>query len=323
VALALDPVTIRVVDTGLSATDKLVGTVSNVTECVVETPQGNATVYQDSAGTPVRVEFAAGLSMVREPAPEKGSTASTSADAAPRLSTPSQVPSGYSPPSDFAVATAVDQGGASIAKPRDCTYLKASITRAGQPDSVVEISGVTDPEHADGTVADIASDTSLSSCLTDAPYLSLDDARIRQQAKSIAGSSTNLAEIVCKVHDWVNGHMTPSGSLGLPRAAVSVLNDPRGVCRDYAILYTALARAAGVPTRLCGGVVAFDGKFYYHGWAESYVGAKSGWVAVDPTVPGRFVDATHIAFVRGDPAAMYDLTSVVGNVKVAIIKTAE
>ena len=313
VTLVLDPVKITVTDTGLTAQDNLVGTVNNVTKCMVETPEGDATVYQDPAGTPVRVEMIAGLLMVRQ-APPSNTT--------PPASEPSaSAPATYTPPDDFAIASSVAQSNKVIDSPRQCTYLKAQLERTGQPTNLLEIHSFLDPEQADGTLADTSADATLAPYLADSLYLNLTSDPIRQQAKTIAGTSTNLAQIVCKVHDWVNTNMTPVGTIGVPRAASSVLGDRRGVCRDYAILYVALARAAGVPTKLCGGIVAYKDRFYYHAWAESFIGKSAGWVAVDPTVPGRFVDATHIALTRGNPADMFSLTNDIGNVKVTVLQT--
>ena len=94
------------------------------------------------------------------------------------------------------------------------------------------------------------------------------------------------------------------------------------MCRDYATLYTALARAAGVPTRLCAGIVYADGKFFYHAWAESFVGQ---WVAFDPTLydpkQASFVDATHIKFAQGDVTQMFEVVSIVGRLKIHIVET--
>jgi len=107
--------------------------------------------------------------------------------------------------------------------------------------------------------------------------------------------------------------------MALLRSADDLLSAPRGVCRDYAVLYTALARAEGAPTRLCAGIVAVNGMFYYHAWAETYVGRQYGWIAVDPTMKQHRVDATHVAFVRGDAASMADIAYQIGSVNVRIL----
>lgn len=114
--------------------------------------------------------------------------------------------------------------------------------------------------------------------------------------------------------------MTPDASIGVPRTSTDIFARRRGVCRDYATLYTALARAAGVPTRLCSGIVYAEGKFFYHAWAESWVGQ---WIAFDPTLydPGHgvdFVDATHIKFAQGDVTSMFAVVSIVGRLQIAV-----
>ncbi len=79
-----------------------------------------------------------------------------------------------------------------------------------------------------------------------------------------------------------------------------------------------------MPTRLCSGIVYgdFQGKagFYYHAWAESWVGK---WVAVDPTLfdpshPVNYVDATHIKFAQGDVTQMFEMVSIVGRLKITV-----
>ena len=118
--------------------------------------------------------------------------------------------------------------------------------------------------------------------------------------------------------------MTPDASIGVPRSASDILNRRRGVCRDYATLFAALARSAGIPTRLCAGVVYADMNgtpaFFYHAWDECYVGS---WVAIDPTLYDaslgiNYVDATHIKFAQGEVTEMYDAVSVVGKLKISI-----
>jgi len=84
------------------------------------------------------------------------------------------------------------------------------------------------------------------------------------------------------------------------RTAAQIMKDPRGVCRDYATLYAALARAAGIPTRVCVGMLYSSGGFWGHAWDESWTGE---WTPVDATMDGHFVDATHVKLAQGDTSA--------------------
>ncbi len=101
-------------------------------------------------------------------------------------------------------------------------------------------------------------------------------------------------------------------------SAVEVLHTRKGECQAHTMLYTAMARAAGIPTRLTGGIVYMEGMgFLYHSWAESYA---DRWIAVDPTFNQVGVDATHIKFVEGrDWASLLQLGKIVGQIKVKVI----
>jgi hypothetical protein len=92
----------------------------------------------------------------------------------------------------------------------------------------------------------------------------------------------------------------------------------KGECQAHAMLYAALARALGIPTRLVGGIVYMEGAgFLYHAWTESDVG---GWVSVDPTFNQVGIDATHIKLVEGPGwASIIPLGRVVGRVKAKVI----
>ena len=64
------------------------------------------------------------------------------------------------------------------------------------------------------------------------------------------------------------------------------------------MLFTALARAANLPTRIAIGLVWSDdlGAFYYHAWPEIYI---DGWLWMDPTLGQPLADATHIKLLNG------------------------
>jgi len=105
---------------------------------------------------------------------------------------------------------------------------------------------------------------------------------------------------------------------GVRIEALDVLREPVGMCRDYAVLYAALARAAGLPTRVCAGIVYFRDRFYYHAWAESYAAGR--WVPVDGTVAPGFADASHIKFAQGDGATMYGATKIIGRLRAEVLE---
>lgn len=102
-------------------------------------------------------------------------------------------------------------------------------------------------------------------------------------------------------------------------SALEVLHNRKGECQAHTLLYTAMARALGIPTRLTGGIVYMEGMgFLYHAWAESFV---DDWLPVDPTFNQVPVDATHIKLVEGsDWISLLPMGSVVGRVGIRDIR---
>jgi transglutaminase-like putative cysteine protease len=98
---------------------------------------------------------------------------------------------------------------------------------------------------------------------------------------------------------------------------VEVLKQKVGDCNEHTVLYTALARAAGVPTRMAAGIVYLKNGFYYHAWPEVWLG---DWVAVDPTFNQFPADATHIRFVTGELSRQVEIMRLVGKLKVEVIE---
>jgi Transglutaminase-like superfamily len=157
--------------------------------------------------------------------------------------------------------------------------------------------------------------------LKEAPYLEVNDARIRGRARQIVGKETDPQRKAAKIRAWVHGQMKPKTTIGVLRSATDILTAPEGVCRDYSILFAALARAAGIPTRLCGGIVYFQGSFFYHAWNECLLSPSRGaWRAYDSTLPTDFVDATHIKFAQGDATDMFNAVRVVGQLKAEVLE---
>ncbi len=78
---------------------------------------------------------------------------------------------------------------------------------------------------------------------------------------------------------------------------------------ERTVMFATYARAAGLPTRLAGGLVYLNGYFYFHTWPEVWFGQ---WVPVDPTLAQFPADVTHIPLKEG---ALKDITSIVNDLK--------
>lgn len=86
--------------------------------------------------------------------------------------------------------------------------------------------------------------------------------------------------------------------------ATEVARTKVGDCTEHGVLLAALLRAAGIPSRVCSGLVAIPGRngeviFGYHMWTEGLY-ADDGtvcWHALDAAIDAkRPFDATHILF---------------------------
>jgi hypothetical protein len=131
----------------------------------------------------------------------------------------------------------------------------------------------------------------------------------------ISGASTSEKKIA-RLAVWVSKNVEDEAVESF--SALEVLHKRRGECQAHTLLYTALARAAGIPTKLVGGLVYVeDVGFLYHAWAESY---DEGWVSVDPTFGQVGVDATHIKLVEGPSwSELLQLGKVIGRIKARVI----
>jgi hypothetical protein len=149
------------------------------------------------------------------------------------------------------------------------------------------------------------------------PFLEVDHREIKALAEAIVDGSRDPRVIAERITKWVHDSIKKEVTVGIP-SALHVLHSRTGDCNEHTQLFVALARAAGLPTRIATGLVYLDGKFYYHAWPEVML---RGWVAVDPTF-GQFpADAAHLRFINGGLARQTELIKLVGNLKIQILET--
>lgn len=142
--------------------------------------------------------------------------------------------------------------------------------------------------------------------------------RIRGLAAAVVQATDDPRTRIRAILSWIDGHIEKKAADVF--SALDVLDKGRAECQGHALLYAALARAAGIPTRVVNGIV-YSGEhqgFLYHTWAESCVGGS--WTAVDPTFAQEAADATHIKIVEGDsPEDLMPLVGLIGRLRAEIV----
>jgi hypothetical protein len=130
----------------------------------------------------------------------------------------------------------------------------------------------------------------------------------------LAGERNPTAEARI-INRWVHDSISARVTFGVP-SALQVLESRTGDCNEHTQLFVAMARAAGIPTRIAAGLAYVDGKFYYHAWPEVLLG---DWVPVDPTF-GQFpADASHLRFVIGGLTRQTELLRLMGNLNIDVL----
>jgi len=131
----------------------------------------------------------------------------------------------------------------------------------------------------------------------------------------IADKDTSLAKVRALV-DWVHRNIEKRPVLSMPDA-LSTLQNRVGDCNEHAVLFAALARAAGIPCRLEAGLVYLKGRFYYHAWNLVYLGS---WITVDALFGQIPADVSHIRLVTGSPRQQIDIIGFIGKLQLKVIE---
>jgi len=95
------------------------------------------------------------------------------------------------------------------------------------------------------------------------------------------------------------------------------LNTLEGDYLERTVMFPSYARAAGLPTRIVGGLVCVHGYFYFHTWPEAWFGK---WVPVDPTFAQFPADVSHIPLKEG---TLRDIISIADDLKSINIEVLE
>ena len=185
-----------------------------------------------------------------------------------------------------------------------------AVLKSGEGRIVVKTGSAVSPSTAPAVVA------ADEAYLKPAENIEADAPEIVAKAKELSTGKKDLKEIsrtlAVWTADWLKDTVDDGGS------ALVSLKERSGNCQTHARLYTALARAVGIPTRFVSGLVYQEGKgFLYHSWTESLLG--DAWVAVDPTYAQLPADPSHIKFFEGSSQEdMTPIIAIIGRIRITV-----
>lgn len=148
------------------------------------------------------------------------------------------------------------------------------------------------------------------------PFIQAAHPKIAAQAAAIAGDAANAPEKVRRLAAWVHETLDKRPVIGIPDA-VATLAARQGDCNEHAVLFAALARNLGIPTRVAAGVVHLRDAFFYHAWNE--VCLDGAWLSVDTTVNQIPADVSHVRLVTGETAEIARIGAVVGTLGIEVL----
>jgi transglutaminase-like putative cysteine protease len=153
-------------------------------------------------------------------------------------------------------------------------------------------------------------DPSLRAYLEPDLLISSQDLRVAAQARIVAGADRDPRRVASRLVHWVATAVRQERTDGISDAAW-VLERRRGDANEHTALFVAMARALGLPARPVTGLVRAAGGtgYYYHAWAEVYLG---DWVAVDPTFDQIPADAVHLRLAVGALVRSTDFARLLG-----------
>ena len=164
-----------------------------------------------------------------------------------------------------------------------------------------------------GIVSGLPSDLPSGVFLRSTDLTTPDDA-LRDFARDVGGRARTTLDRLHLLSNSLGGRMTfDTQSSQVSTDAASAFAAGRGVCQDYAHIFTAAARAIDIPARYVSGHLyrryGEETQPASHAWAEAWVEGL-GWVAFDPT-NGICADDNYVRIASGLDFA--DVSPIVGS----------
>lgn len=146
------------------------------------------------------------------------------------------------------------------------------------------------------------------------------DPAIAKLAREIAKDEKDSLKLTRLISSWIYKNIKKEESITASKSAKETLADKSGDCTEHAVLFCALARAAGLPARNINGIMYSSGIFGYHAWNEVYLGK---WMPVDTTLNRVGIPACYIKLGEDDEGeeetlAMTRMIKLIGKTSIKI-----
>jgi hypothetical protein len=148
-------------------------------------------------------------------------------------------------------------------------------------------------------------------------YIQCRDQEIVAKANELAGDERDAKKVVGRLVRGVYQLLKKSPLPSLP-SAIDVLKTKEGDCNEHSVLFAALARAMGIPTKIYVGLVNLGGSgYYYHAWNAVWLGE---WVPVDATLNQYPADVGHLKLKEGEISEWANVLKVVGKLNIDVLE---
>lgn len=216
-----------------------------------------------------------------------------------------------------------------IDEPRDVRHLRFRIDGADVSNPDLQGAGQT----VEGSIVDVrdpqtlkpgAADPDARHYLDPEPFIESDAPEILAETETALRGVTGARARAERLTRYVNALLDKKPTVSLPSAR-EVLRTKVGDCNEHTALYVAMARAAGIPSRIAVGLVyvrGVRGAFYYHAWPEVYLAESDGrglWLPVDPTFNEFPANGTHVRLARGGLSKQAAILPMIGRIKITVL----
>ncbi|MDP3980120.1 MAG: 7TM domain-containing protein, partial [Chlamydiota bacterium] len=135
--------------------------------------------------------------------------------------------------------------------------------------------------------------------LKSSKYIQSKDATIKNHTFKIIGKEKRIPFVIMMLYNYIRSNIAYVHE-NIDRSAKDTLKTLASDCTGHARLLCAMCRAAGIPSRLVGGIILSPGKKKItHVWVENYIGKQ--WIPFDVVNNHfAFLPENYLEIYRGD-----------------------